>query len=287
MIRAAVLLLVIATVSASATATPKAKPPTVQLRMLRFVDRSRPAHFSNGRSGPRVLVTEVRYPRRGHGPFPLVIFAHGFIESPDDYRRLLDSWAAAGYLVAAPAFPIESPGAPGGPSRDDLNNEPGDIGYLIRRLTASASPVRTLVDSQRIAVAGQSDGGIAALTVAYDRRFRDRRIDAAIVLSGAALSGFTKPPSGSPPLLAVQGTQDAFNPPSTTSYYFELMRRPKFLLWLRGAPHLEAYTTNNRWAPIVRLATTRFLDHYLKAAPLRRLINTGTPPGIAQVVSEP
>ena len=285
MIRAVVLLLFVGTICNSAAADAASTP--VQHGMLRFVDRSRLAHFSDGTSGPRVLMTEVRYPRRGHAPFPLIVFAHGFVERPDAYARMLDGWAGAGYVVAAPAFPIERPDAPGGPSRNDLANEPGDLSYVITRMTTSIAPIRTLVDSRRIAVAGQSDGGVAALAVAYDRRFRDRRIDAAIVLSGAALPGFAESPPGSPPLLAVQGTQDPFNPPSATAYYFQRMRRPKFLLWLRGAPHLEAYTTNDRWAPVVRLATTRFLNHYLRAAPLRPLINAGTGPGVAQVVSEP
>jgi dienelactone hydrolase len=285
--RGFVLLLLALTVSTSATAATDAAPPAVQLRTLRFVDRSRSAHFRNGTSGPRVLVTQVRYPRLGHAPFPLVVFAHGFVETPDDYSRLLDSWAHAGYIVAAPAFPVESPGAPGGPDRSDLNNEPGDLSFVISRMTAPGSPMRKLVDPKRIAVAGQSDGAVAALAVAYDRRYRDRRIDAAVVMSGAALSGFTQPPLGSPPLLAVQGTQDPFNSPSTTSYYFNLMRRPKFLVWLLGAKHLEPYTTNDQWAPVVRLTTTAFLNHYLRGAPLAPLINAANRPGLARITSEP
>ena len=100
------------------------------------------------------------------------------------------------------------------------------------------------------------------------------------------MPGFTPPAPGSPALLAVQGTQDPFNSPGTTSYYFGLMHRPKILLWLLGAPHREPYSTNDRWAPVVRLATTRFLDHYLRGAPLRPLIPAGTPAGVARVVSE-
>jgi predicted dienelactone hydrolase len=270
-----------------AVAATGASSPSVHLRTLRFVDVSRRAHFRNGTSGPRVLVTEVRYPAGGHGPFPLVVFAHGFIETPDNYARLLNTWAAAGYVVAAPSFPVERPGAPGGPDRSDLANEPADLSFVISRLTAPGSPVRSLIDARQIAVAGQSDGAVAALSVAYDRRFRDRRIDAAIVMSGAAMAGFSQPPAGSPPLLAVQGTQDPFNSPSTTTYYFGLMRSPKFLLWLLGAKHLEPYTTNDRWAPVVRVATTRFLDHYLGGAPLRPLLNAGTRPGIARITSNP
>ena len=198
---------------------------------------------------------------------------------PDVYKRLLDTWAEAGYVVAAPVFPVESPNAAGGPSEDDLGNEPGDISFVITRLTAARSSFARLIDASRIAVAGQSDGAEAALAVAYDRRFRDPRIDAAIVMSGAAFPGFRSPAHGAPPLLAVQGTADPLNRPGTTAYYFGLMQRPKFLLWLLGAAHLQPYTTNDRWAPLVRRVTTAFLRRYLGGAPLGSLIRAASQPG--------
>jgi dienelactone hydrolase len=285
-LRAAVLLLgaALSWVGAAAAASPAQR---VQLRVFRFVDHSRRAEFRNGTSGPRVLMTEVRYPTRGHGPFPLIVFAHGFIETPDVYARLLDAWVEAGYVVAAPVFPVESPNAPGGPSESDLANEPGDLSFVISQLTAPANPLRRLINSRKIAIAGQSDGAEAALSVAYDSRYRDRRIDAAIVMSGGAFPGFSQPPPGSPPLLAVQGTNDPLNSPSTTTAYYSLMQRPKFLLWLVGAAHLEPYTTTDRWAGVVDRATTAFLGHYLDGAPLRPLIDAGTLAGVARITSDP
>lgn len=257
-------------------------PPPVHIRVLRFVDHSRVAHFRNGTSGPRVLVTVVRYPSGG-GPFPLVVFAHGFALTPQPYAQLLDTWTRAGFVVAAPVFPVENANAPGGPAESDLGNEPRDLSFVISKLTA----LHGLVDATKIAVAGQSDGAEAALSAAYDRRFRDRRVDAAVILSGAALPGFAPPPTGSPPLLAVQGTADPLNAPANTSYYFRLMRRPKFLLWLLGASHLPPYTTTDTWAAVVDRATTAFFDHYLRGAAPRPLLAAGTRAGVARLVSEP
>ena len=259
----------------------------VQLRVLRLVDESRRAHFRNGTTTARDLTTYVRYPSQGTGPFPLIVFAHGFSLTPARYTALLNTWARAGYVVAAPVFPVESTNAPGGPDQSDLGNEPRDISFVISRLTAARSPVAALIDLSKIAVAGQSDGGIAALSVAYDRRFADRRIKAALVLSGAAPSGFRPLRVGTLPLLAVQGTLDPFNAPATTAGYYRLLRRPKFLLWLLGAGHLPPYTTNDRWAAVVDRATTAFLDHYLRGAPLRPLIAPGTKHGVAHIVSSP
>lgn len=262
MIRTLAVAITFALATSSAAST-----RSVHVRLLTFVDRSRAAHYTDGHTGPRVLVTSIRLPV-GRGPFPLLVFAHGFALTPAPYARLLDDWARAGYVVASPFFPVERAGAPGGPSESDLGNEPGDIRFVVTQ-TERALP--SLVDPRRIAVAGQSDGAEAALAVAYDRRFRDPRIDAAMILSGAAFPGFTRPPRGAPPLLAVQGTADPINPPAATSAYFALMPRPKFLLWLVGASHLPPYTTDDAWALLVQSATIAFLDHYLRAAPLAPL----------------
>jgi predicted dienelactone hydrolase len=231
-------------------------------------------------------VTEVRYPP-GAGPFPLVVFAHGFALTPDTYTRLLDAWARAGFVVAAPVFPVENADARGGASQSDLPNEPRDLSFVLSRLLARGSSVRGVVDPRRVAFAGQSDGGVAALSASYDRRYRDPRVRAAIVMSGAPFGGFTAPAAGAPPLLAVQGTADSFNAPSTTSSYFSLMRRPKFLLWLLGASHKEPYTTDTAHLAVVERTTVAFLGRYLRGRPLRPLLRAGTYPGLARMVADP
>jgi dienelactone hydrolase len=278
-----------AVAAAAALAGPVTGAPTgaIRVRILRLVDHSRIAHFRNGATTPRVLLTYVRYPTGARRPLPLVVFAHGFALTPSTYANLLDAWARAGYIVAAPAFPIERAGAPGGPSEADLVNEPGDLRFVVSRLTGQTSALRGLIDPTRVAVAGQSDGAEAALSAAYDPRFRDRRIDAAVILSGAALPGFTAAPPGSPPLLAVQGTSDPINQPGVTAAYYRLMRRPKFLLWLIGASHLPPYTTEDRWAAVVDRATIAFLDRYLRGDRPRPLIAAGTRPGLARLISQP
>ncbi|HEX6762905.1 MAG TPA: hypothetical protein VF094_08905 [Gaiellaceae bacterium] len=288
--RAAFLVVLVALVVVAIAVAPYAggaSPPGVRVRVLRLVDRSREAHFRNGTTAPRTLLTSVRYPEGVSGPLPLIVFAHGFALAPGAYASLLGTWARAGYVVASPTFPVEGAGAPGGPSESDLVNEPGDLRYVISRLTASSSPVRRLVDPSKIAVAGQSDGAEAALAAAYDPRYRDRRIDAAIILSGAPFPGFTGAPHGSPPLLAVQGTSDPLNRPDVTASYFRLMRRPKFLLWLLGATHLPPYTTDDRWSPEVDRVTLAFLDGYLRGGAIGPLVVAGTRPGVARMVSRP
>jgi len=238
-----------------------------------------------------VLVTTVRYPTRGHAPFPLVVFAHGFALTPAAYDRLLTVWTQAGYVVAAPVFPLENANAPGGPTQSDLVNEPQDISFVITRLLAlDARPNGALagrIDPSQIAVAGHSDGAVAVLAVAYGRRFRDPRVAAAIVLSGAALPGMGPFPRNGPPLLAVQGTADTTNAPATSAAFFRRARRPKFLLWLLGASHLPPYTDQQPQLEIVERATTSFLDHYLKGRPLRSFEQAAQRPGLTRLVADP
>ena len=278
--------LVLAVAALSAAAAAAMSPAPIGLRVLHFVDRTRAAHFRTGEVAPRRLVTYVRYPRAGHGPFPLVVFAHGFDVLPGIYAPLLDAWAHAGYVVAAPVFPVESPTAPGGADESDLINQPGDIRFVITQLLRG--PLHALIDPGRIAVAGQSDGGETVLAAAYADRFRDPRIDAAIVLSGAQLPNerFTYGPDR-PPLLAVQGTADTVNRPFLTADFFRLARRPKFLLWLLGAEHLPPYTTNGRELGAVERVTTAFLDHYLRGGPLRAIRTAAAAPGVARLVADP
>jgi dienelactone hydrolase len=279
---------VLAVIGAAAVATTagSATPRPFTVRVLRFVDHSRTASFRNGTSGPRVLVTDVRIPTRGRPPYPLVLFAHGFALTPAVYASLLNTWARAGYVVAAPVFPVESSTAPGGPDERDLLNQPRDMSFVLTRLLAPSGRLHGLIDARRIAFAGQSDGAETALAAAYDPRYRDRRVDAALILSGAALPGFAGPSPGAPPLLAVQGTGDPLNSPATTAAYYRLMSRPKFLLWLLGASHLPPYTTHDRWAAAVDNATTAFLDHYLRGRPIRPLLAAGRP-GVARLVADP
>jgi alpha-beta hydrolase superfamily lysophospholipase len=289
--RALIVLLVVVIISvtgAAGSAVAGQHPGAVRTRVLRLTDYSRLAHFRDGTVRARVLITHVLYPSSGRPPYPLVVFAHGFALSPGIYAPLLEAWARAGYVVAAPEFPVEGQDAPGGPDQRDLPNEPGDLSFLVSQLTSRANPLRPLIDLRRIAVAGHSDGGIAALAAAYDRRARDRRIGAALILSGAAPPGFEPVGRGTPPVLAVQGTADTVNAPSTTAAYFERLNRPKFLLWLLGAPHLQPYSSSDdRWAPYVARTTTAFLDYYLRAGSLSDLISAGSHAGAARLEEHP
>ena len=203
------------------------------------------------------------------------------------------AWVSAGYVVAAPIFPLSNANAPGGPDESDLVNQPRDMSFVITRvLAASAQGHGTLagrINASAIAVAGQSDGGSTALDAAYDHVNRDRRVDAAVVMSGADMPGMDSFPfaAGTPPLLAVQGLADPINFPSSTYRYFRLARAPKFMLALPGAAHLGPYTDQEPQLSIVERETLAFLDRYLKHTPgaRQRMWRVGNVPGVARLVT--
>lgn len=266
--------------------------PTVRQSIFRFVDRSRVAIFANGTRGPRTLVTSVRYPSTARRPLPLIVFCHGFALLPTTYTRLLDAWTRAGYIVAAPIFPVENPDAPGGPSEADLVNQPGDVRFVIRQLLRAnsrrQSPIYGLIDPTRIAVAGHSDGGDTAFAVGYERGYIDWHVRAAIVLSGAPLyPEDVLSRATSPPLLAVQGSDDQINPPSATHQLFRDTARPKYLLTLFHAGHLGPYTSDQPQLLLVERVTITFLNHYFKHAPLEQLLAAGAAAREGRLLSRP
>jgi dienelactone hydrolase len=255
-----------------AAAHKRARPrphPRVGIVVLHLVDPGR-AVSSSGTSGPRSFDTIVRYPIGLRGPFPLIVFGHGYAVTPAPYSSLLDTWTKAGYIVAAPVFPLENANAPGGPNENDLPNQPGDmslvISSLLRPATPAAAKIASLMDPRHIAVSGQSDGGDTALAVAYDPSVRDPRVTAAVILSGMEdpfAHQFAMPADG-PPLLAIQGTADTINPPATTHAFFDGASAPKYLLMLVGAGHLPPYTEPGLELTTVEHMTLAFLNHYFK-----------------------
>jgi predicted dienelactone hydrolase len=275
-----------------------------------LVDASRLVRFPGRPAQPRALVTIIRYPATGRpgdaelagaaparaaGPFPLVIFGHGFAVTPEPYARLLRAWAQAGYVVAAPIFPLQNGNAPGGPNEADLINQPRDMSFVISRLemagATSTGFLDGLIAGRAVAVTGQSDGGETALAAAYDRSFLDRRIRAAVILSGAmipGLRGFAFP-APSPPLLATQGTADAINPPRLTNAFFTIAPRPKYLLTLFGAAHLDPYTNAQPQLGIVERVSLAFLDRYLKGdrSGPPRMVAAGNRAGAAELTAQP
>jgi predicted dienelactone hydrolase len=142
----------------------------------------------------------------------MVVFAHGTDGEPADFGALFTSWAAAGYVVVAPEFPLTGEHVAGGSVDADYVNQPADVRFLIdQMLHAPPAPLAGLIDAGRIAVAGHSLGGVTTVGLAFNTCCLDPRVKAVIVMAGEP----SPYPGGmyfggvhSPPALFISGSAD-------------------------------------------------------------------------------
>ena len=215
-----------------------------------------------------MLPTTVWYPSaaRPGQRFPLVVFAHGFDARPAMYARLLRAVAAAGFVVAAPLFPISGAGLPGSPREDDVPNQALDLRAVIDTMTATGGASRwpaSLVDPTRIAVSGHSDGAETAAASVLIRADQDPRIDAAVLLAGQVPNWGAIQPSAVPTLV-VQGDADTINPPALSQQLYQRLRRPKAYLDVVDAGHDGLVLADDARARAVRAAFVDFLNLELR-----------------------
>ncbi len=293
-----------------------------------FFDPSRmtPNYLNSTSKKGRLLVTEVRYPTlspvRGvletpdahpalrHGPFPMVVFGHGYALTPDTYAKLLDHWVRAGFVVAAPLFPDTSQQAVSSigvansflPEADDIN-QPGDMAFVTRELlkstgrTSQLCPIaHGLISHTQIALAGQSDGATTAVALAYDPKYQapTLRYRAVIDLSGELFGAGTLTPDAlsatrtSPSLFVSQSATDTCNPPQfSLAIYNGVHTSHKWFLKILSAHHLPPYIgTDIRAFDAVASTTTLFLhDEFAGTAPGRALLRLGNAHPLVATIS--
>jgi dienelactone hydrolase len=230
---------------------------------------------------------------RGKGPFPVVLFAHGNNGNPGKLSRLLEAWAGAGYVVAAPAFPLTND-LSGGPSiLLDYLNQPGDMEFvldeLLDRSRAKTGFLAGRIDRRHIGAGGFSLGGATVYGYAFNRCCRDRRVDAVLLLD-AARPDFDGSPYGrfrgpvmfdhlrNDPLVAYENSTEAYAEAGT----------PTLLMTLEQGVHPEPFENiPSVHDEAVIVATTRFWDVYLeREGTIRSIVRAGTEPGLSDVVAK-
>jgi fermentation-respiration switch protein FrsA (DUF1100 family) len=300
--------------TSTAAVSPSGTNVAIGFRQESFVDTSRPTPADNGRPGAptRTLSTLVFYPAVGPagsaagedaplartgGPYPLVVFAHGLGGFPAAYGALLTTWAHAGFIVAAPTFPLTHFGAAGGLVIADYNSQPGDVRFVITQLlrlnTDPTSMYAGAIDPAHVAVAGHSLGAMTVLGL-LNTCCRDPRISAAIVLAGEELvfgTGDRFFAGPATPVLFVHGTKDELVSYPLGVKAFSDATAPKFLVTLPGADHIVPYlgSAAQPTAQVVQSVTTDFLDHYEKgdAGALGSLDRDANVAGVATLQASP
>ena len=280
------LLLVAGSLGPPAASGATSATPVAQTTMT-FVDTSRgtPAWDGMPAKASRTLVTTIWYPAQrpgstsGGGRYPLIVFAHGLGGSPQQYQELLTAWAAAGYVVAAPLFPLSSSETPGGPDGGDIGNQPGDMSFVIDQVLKTSAgpsgPLSGLVDPDKIGAAGHSNGGITTLGLIANSCCRDTRVKAAVVMAGATegLGRGAYELAQAPPILVVQDVHDGLVPYADAVAVFNGARGPKALLALDwdspsdttgSTAHMAASGVVGPTSSAVIKSTTAFFNAFLK-----------------------
>ena len=264
--------------SKSSPATTVAKPSTTDSQVptatkgpygvgrsdVTFVDHSRTtdADTKNGvaSADSRTLPVMILYPTTtptdngtasthpvAPGRFPLVVFSHGVTASGPVYESFLLGIVRAGFVVAAPTFPLTS-GPHGWDNLGQYRNQPKDVSFVVTEmLTADHSSTSLLsghIATGAIAAAGHSLGAITTLGL-YDRCCVDSRIKAAVAFSGTLLpftsKSFTSA-STKTPLLLIHGEADKTVPYVGGSLHtFDTFTSvPRALLSFPKAGHIDA-----------------------------------------------
>jgi dienelactone hydrolase len=297
---------------------PPGTPYRVGSETVNFVDHSRgtPANGSAPATPYRDLSTFVLYPAIGAPtpipvasappasegkPFPLIVFAHGLDSNGGIYRPLLQQWASAGFVVAAPTFPISNIAAPGGASAADLVAQPGDMSFVLTQVLAlsrkSGNDLSGMIDPRRIAAVGHSLGAMTVLAWTEDTCCEDPRVDAAAIFDGteADFGKGTFFGGHTVPLLVLHGTADQTIPYANGKAIYTGAKTPKFFISLIGAPHVSFLqlappgTKPPIWEHVDVQSVIDFLEGELdhNSASLRDLTALANDPGVSTLQQDP
>jgi dienelactone hydrolase len=273
-----------------------------------FVDGSRSTE-ANGdvpQLPNRTLLTAIYYPAKGnptdtpvenapadtkHSPYPLILFSHGLYARGVFYEDILKTWASAGYVVAAPDYPLSNQDARGGvyfgKGVGDTKNQPADATFVINGVIKLDKQNKRFggIDAKRIGASGHSLGGITTYGLVYSACCRDKRMKVALPMSG--FGGVVEPIQqyawdDHAALLTMHGNADGTVPYVSDTNTFAWAKSPKFLMTFLGAGHVGPFLGgDSAQAMALKQSTVDFLDLYLKSdkSALDRLRNHANVPG--------
>ncbi len=178
------------------------------------------------------------------GPFPLVLFSHGFGGFPTTSTELTDHWASWGFVVAAPDHVERGLESQLGQDVGSDKTDPEVLREVVDLLTAEnehrGSFLEDVVSTEEIAVTGHSAGGAAAIAFGGEPD-----VVTYIPLAGAVGgSEHTEPVLEVPdtPSLFIAGTIDTVVDPERTRDAFDRSDGPKRLVTIDGVGHNNAFT---------------------------------------------
>ncbi len=227
---------------------------------IELIDTSRPTP-ANGdvpESPERRIPVEIWYPAAAMaaspeardapaaasgGPYPLIVFAHGFSASRAQSAQYTRHLASRGYIVASPDFPSSNGGAPGGPRLRGVIEQPADVSFILDELLlrdgAADWPLAGIVDFERLGMTGHSLGGLTTLLTVYGAA-RDDRIDAALPISPpACFIGEAAVGDVALPIMVLGGSEEVIVDPSWIRNAYDIANAPRYYVEIGGADHIK------------------------------------------------
>ena len=209
--------------------------PTYTLNLLRWFTGSPTAPIPAGLPAnlPTTLASTAyqNVPISTRGPFPVVLFSHGYGGYPEQSSFLTDHLATWGFVVVAPDHRSRDLKAVVSGTPDKSQNDVTDLRQalaLVRSMNDAAGTLLTgKLDLTRVASLGHSAGGGAAITVSDDKDIRT-------YIGLAPVPG--TPPKGKPGLI-MQGTTDMVVQPGGTLNLYDKLAAPKRLVLIADAGH--------------------------------------------------
>jgi dienelactone hydrolase len=236
------------TAHAGESVTPKPRVLTRTLGLARGADRPLP--------------TTVWYSVPLTGRHPVILFSHGLGGLPGHFAPLAASWAEAGYIVAAPAYPHTNAGVR--VLRADVRNQPADAAYVLGRVreldTTEGDVLAGHVDGSRVAAVGFSAGGTTTLGLL--RPGHDPALRAAVSIAGRRpVTEFGGPAA---PVLFLHGDRDQVVPVSAGRAAYAAVPWQKTFVTIPGR-HGQYLNPRDRAYPRASALILRFLTEWVPA----------------------
>ena len=219
-----------------------------------FTDETRTIKASMGFAGSDIRRIDVRIWHPSDLParrLPLIVYSHGTFGSADNAMHIVRSLVDAGYIVAAPDYPLTSRAAFTKVRFADISDvaqQVADLSFVIDSILVDPV-VGPMIDPLAIGTTGHSLGGVTSYFASFGQQVRDPRIVATAPIgagdpvqsalsSEMGLAG-TRHAEVSVPVLFVSAQHDLFARTTGRPYAaYARVEGPKYELMIDGGTHV-------------------------------------------------